>query len=326
MKHSMIALFIILGVAVAACSLQADTQNAKRADRSIWMAPPSAFDGKCFRELFTSPDGWKDTRSEVDVLFYADHMLNKQFKDDELRKWFGMMSNWNLKFGLEVGAVKEWGTTGQTTFDIERKMWDRFTALGANISAIALDEPLACVRNNLKKPDEYAVEETANFIALVRKNYPDIKIGDIEPYPFFTSAELLWWVDALQKRLAEKNVRGLDFFRIDPDWVNFVTAAKGSWPDLKQVELGCREMGIPFSLIYWAADYPQLERMGIADDSTWYVSTIQQGYDYALVGGDPDECVIESWVSAPSKSVPDKGGFTFTQSVLDFSKRFRSRK
>lgn len=36
----------------------------------------------------------------------------------------------------------------------------------------------------------------------------------------------------------------------------------------------------------------------------------------------PDEYVVESWVGAPSRSVPETGGWTFTHSVRDFCKRF----
>jgi hypothetical protein len=55
---------------------------------------------------------------------------------------------------------------------------------------------------------------------------------------------------------------------------------------------------------------------------TRYVSIMQQGYDYAMVDGHPDQCVIESWIGAPSQCVPETEQFTFTRSVLDFAKRF----
>ena len=63
----------------------------------------------------------------------------------------------------------------------------------------------------------------------------------------------------------------------------------------------------------------------MADDSTWYVSLMQQGYDYALAGGAPDQYVIESWVGAPERCVPDTGDFTFTRSVHDFARTFVRR-
>ena len=108
------------------------------------------------------------------------------------------------------------------------------------------------------------------------------------------------------------------------DWLHYVRG-HGAWPDVRELETYCRSRGIPFSLIYWAADYPALAQRGLADDSTWYVGIMRQGNDYANVDGKPDQFVIESWIGAPSRSVPETGDFTFTRSVLDFARRFVPR-
>jgi hypothetical protein len=182
---------------------------------TAWMGPPSFGNGKCFRELFEQPDAWKETRSVIDVLQCADHQLDRQFTDDELRAWFSQLQQWQLKFALEVGAVKPWGQTGERTFAVQEPKWERFRTLGANIYAIAMDEPLLCCRKHINKPDDYALEETADFISRVRKHYPDMLIGDIETYPSIPLEDHYWWIEALEKRLAEKGVRGLDFYRLE---------------------------------------------------------------------------------------------------------------
>ena len=235
------------------------------------------------------------------------------------------MEQWGIKFALEVGAIKPWATTGEKIFNIERPMWDRVERLGGHIYAIAMDEPLCCTRKEINKPDAYAVQETANYIALVRKHYPQVLIGDIEPYPFLPLPDLFQWIEALEKRLAEMHVAGLDFFRLDVDWLCFTVRNQGSWRDVKKLEQYCRKRKIAFSLVYWASGYPAMARRGLADDSTWYVSTMQQGYDYAAVDGAPDQYVIESWVAAPARCLPETGEFTFTRSVLDFSRKFAKR-
>ncbi|NQT38348.1 MAG: hypothetical protein HQ581_12700, partial [Planctomycetes bacterium] len=231
------------------------------------MGPPSYDNGKCFRELFEKPDAWQQTRSEIDVLMYADHWLHKQFTDDELRAWFAHLKNWRLKFALEVGAVKPWGTTGEKAFNVQRPMWDRFGRLGGRIHAIALDEPLLCCRMQIHKSDDYAVRETAAFIALVRQHYPDVLIGDIETYPSIPLEDHFRWIEALEKRLAELQVRGLDFYRLDVNWAEFVVLNRGSWPEVKKLQQYCRQRKLPFGLIYWASGYPALARRGLADDS-----------------------------------------------------------
>ena len=292
---------------------------------TVWISPSASDNGRSLRELFEHPDGWKQARAGTDVLFYTDLNFQHQFTDEELRTWLPRLGPWHVKLALEVGAVKEWADTGQKTFTVEQPMWDRIQRLGGPICAVAMDEPLSCVRNLIKKPDDYAVQETANYVALVRQHYPRMLVGDIEPYPSVSLADHLKWIDALQQALAVRHVRGLDFYRLDVDWNNFVVANRGSWSEVRQIERHCREVGVPFSLIYWAADYPALKTRGLADDSTWYVSVMQQGYDYALVDGAPDQYVIESWIGAPAPCLPDTSGFTFTRTVRDFVQKFVKR-
>jgi hypothetical protein len=96
----------------------------------------------------------------------------------------------------------------------------------------------------------------------------------------------------------------------------------GNWAGVKQIETACRDRQIPFSLIYWAAGYPELQRKGLADDSTWYMGIMQQGYEYAMVNGRPDQIDIESWAQAPSHFTPETGQWTFSRAALDFLERF----
>ena len=288
----------------------------------VWFGPPGAENGKYLRELLARPAEWAQTRSLIDVFFYADHTLDRNFQDGELRGFFSQLREWKLKFAMEFGAVKEWGTTGEKVFRAQQPKWDRFIRLGADLHAIAMDEPLICVRKRLNQPDAYAVEQTADFIARVRKQYPKMLIGEIETYPSIPIPDHLWWIDALNRALEQKGVRGLDFYRLDVNWVVYNTQGQGSWREVRKLEDFCRSKHIPFSLIYWAAGYPALARKGLAADDTWYTQIMLQGADYALVGGSPDQFVIESWIGQPKHMAPENGDFTFTRSVRDFVLRF----
>ena len=84
------------------------------------MGPPASENGKSLRDLFAHPDQWQQTRTLIDGLLYADHHLNRQFTDDELRSYFADLQKWQMKFSLEVGAIKEWGITGTNTFTKQR--------------------------------------------------------------------------------------------------------------------------------------------------------------------------------------------------------------
>ena len=299
--------------------LQAPVGAAKP---EVWVNPPGFNNGKCFRQLFEHPDQWAETRKWIDVLAYADHQLNRQFTQAEINAWLPMIEKWGLKFGLEVGAVKEWGVTGTKVFNQEKVYWDKFLASGVSIFAMAMDEPFWAVRDKIGETDEYAVEQTAIFMSLVRQNYPTVLLGSIEPYPAFTKDEIIFWIDALQARCQQKGIRGMDFVRLDVNWILFNKQLRGNWQEVKQIENHCRAKGIPFSLIYWAADSPFLKTKGLSYDETWYVGIFRQAYDYAAIGGSPDRYTLSSWIDIPSESVPETADWTFTRSVLDFCRRF----
>jgi len=279
-------------------------------------------EGVCFRELFEKPDQWKETRALTNALLYADWAF-KDFTDAELGNWFGQMRQWNIRLELEVGGVKEWGgKTGESTFNAQKPMWDRIQRLGGNINAVGMDEPLCCVRENIHKSDEYAIEQTADFIGLVRANYPNIMVGDIEPYPYLPLADHIKWINALQARLVEKHIRGLDFYRLDVNWIVFDLVGQGSWKEVKQLQDYCQRVRLPFSLIYWAPNFDYMRQLKLADDSTWLTGVMAQGYAYAGVRGAPDQYVVESWEDTPSHSVPETADYSFTRSALDFGQKF----
>ncbi|MDR2115075.1 MAG: hypothetical protein LBP87_01715, partial [Planctomycetaceae bacterium] len=245
-----------------------------------------------------------------------------------LHELFAAFRKMDIPFQLEVGAVKPWGKTGAETFQKQQGNWQRFLRLGATIHGLAMDEPLNCCNNHMKMDNalEYAATETAEFIVLVREKYPDWTIGDIEGFPALTAKQIIEWIDRLEEKLKTKNVRGLDFMRLDVDWMHFVhNTGKGSWADLKQIENHCRKKKIAFSLIYWDAGYNALSQRGYDDDLMWYVGCLQMMYDYIAVGGNPDQAVVQSWDNCPKTIIPDDAPFTFTRCATDIAERLLNK-
>ena len=303
------------------------------AQSRVWMFPSPFEDGKSLQELFGRPDAWRQTRQRISGIAYADHWLNSQFNDAQLRAWLPQLSRWGLKLGLEVGAVKPQSPTGQKAFESDHPKWDRFIADGAHIDHIAMDEPLVTTVRNLHLPMQYGVEQTAQFIALVRRAYPTMAVGDIEPYPSFQPGEVLQWVDALQARLRQMGVRGLDFLRLDVDWMHFHPGdAKGQlgWQGVRMIEDGCHQRRLRFSLIYWAADYPALRHADRQNAATWTEGILDEGARYAAVGGRPDDIMVESWLmsaqeAVPANAIPENNPNTLAGSVLALESRIGQR-
>ena len=134
-----------------------------RARPAVWMIPPVFDDGKSLRALFEDPAGWAQTRRHIDGIGYTDNRLADQFSEAELRAWLPQIARWHLKFGLDVGALKPWGLTGDLAFAADRKKWDRFIAAGAHLDSIAMDEPLSFARTRLQQSVDFAAEQTARF-------------------------------------------------------------------------------------------------------------------------------------------------------------------
>ncbi|MHB0998114.1 MAG: hypothetical protein ACYC27_02620 [Armatimonadota bacterium] len=183
--------------------------------------------------------------------------------------------------------------------------------------------------NGLPDPDlsgrqrmKYGIKETVSFIEMMRKAYPNTKLGDIEPYPVLTYDEITFAIDSIQKECAKKGIKGLEFFRIDIDWASMIKTNKGSWIEVKKIEDYCRSKNIAFGMIYWAPDHEFLKPKGVDYDMAWYVGLMHHGSAYALVDGNPDECIIESWMHIPVHAVPETDITSFTRSVLDFCNFF----
>jgi hypothetical protein len=312
----------ICAVFLGVCMLAAPA--VAHAQARVWMYPSAYENGRLLQELFEKPDAWQQTRQRITGIGYADHWLNSQFNDGQLRAWLPQLSRWGLKLGLEVGAVKPHSPTGQQAFDNDHPKWDRFIADGGKIDNIAMDEPYVTTVRNLHLPIQYGVEQTAQFVALVRRAYPGMAVGDIEPYPSFQASEVLQWVDALQARLRQLGVKGLDFLRLDVDWTHFHPGdAKGQmgWQGVRMIEDGCHRRSLPFSLIYWAADYPALYRADRQTEATWTEAILDEAAHYQAAGGRPDEFIVESWLisadkAVPSHAVPDSNPATMSGSVL----------
>jgi hypothetical protein len=276
------------------------------------------------KQMMADDDLWVDARSSVGSFLSAEGTF-KTFTDGELDTLIKKLKAWNISLALEVGGVKEWCRLGQECFSKQKSWWNRITNHGGEISSFAMDEPRHKVVVDLHLPEDYAVEQVAQFIQAVRAAYPQALVGDIETYPTQPTADHIKWIDRLEQRLQEKGVRGLDFYRLDVNWVVFQTEHKGSWADLKAIEEHCHAKKIKFSLIYWASNFPLEKAAGRLNDKTWYDAIMSQGRAYAATGAVPDQYVIESWISLPKQALPDSADYSYTRSVRDFTRQFVQR-
>lgn len=318
------SLWMVVGMLVAVgAGLHASTAPAKSARPMVWMMPPPwERNGGCLRELLQHDDQWSRTRSQIDGLGYWPSLLNVHFSDAEIHTLFTKLKKWNLRFTFEVQVLKKDLPTARQSFDQLQGFTTRFKPLGMFVDSFSFDEPYYAAKYFLGKPDEFAIEEVASYIAMLRAKYPNAEVGDIEPYPALTFAEITSFMDRLQAKCAEKGVKGPDFLRLDVDWAGMNNWLGGSWPEAKKIEDHCHSKGLRFVMTYCAVDYDVLKPKGLDYDMMWYVGIMHQGNAYAMVGGKPDAYVIESWLHTPPHAIPESDMTTFSRSVLDFCKYF----
>jgi hypothetical protein len=315
--HMALALWICLPILASA--QQTPSPGSDRAPlKKVEINAPS---NQALKQMLAHADQWATARSSVGSLVAVEGTF-KAFSDPELESFMQTIRQWNISLDLEVGGVKEWCRKGDDCFAKQKGWWDRIIKHGGEIDSFVMDGPRAKVIRDLQLSEDYAVEQVARFVVDVHKAYPRALVADIEPYPSQSTQDHIRWIDRLRQRLYDMGDRGLDFYRIDLNWVAFQSEHKGSWAGLKAIEDHCHARHIPFSLIYWASDFPLAKSAGHLTDKTWYDGIMKEGAGYASSGAVPDQYVIESWIGLPKQALPETGGYTFTQSVRDFTHRF----
>jgi hypothetical protein len=262
-------------------------------------------------DLLSHPADWRSTHGNINTIIYADHNFNQE-TDETMRRWFSAMAAQGLRLELEVGAIKRWAPTSEKVFEIEEVVWDRINRLGGNIKSIAMDEPLVAAIDSFHQSEIFAVNETAKFVLLVRQKYPDIEIGDVESYPFSSLAEHMSWIDHLNKKLSDIGVRGLDFYRVDPDWNAF--PSRGNWSDVTSLASFCGSRGLKSSLIFWSATAPA-HRNDSQADFVWHDGLMTEANAIKEAHGRFDQMVVESWVGLPKVAIPEDDPYSFTGSL-----------
>src|SRR5258708_1304955 len=225
----------------------------------------SAPSSLALKQMIANDDLWADARSSVGSFLFAEGTF-KTLTDGELENLVKKLKAWNISLALEVGGVKEWCRQGQECFSKQKGWWNRITKHGGEISSFAMAEPRHKGVGDLHLSEVYAVEKGAQFIQAVRQAYPRALVGDIETSPTQPTADHIKWIDRLEQRLHELGVRGLDFYRLDVNWVLFQTEHMRSWADLKGIEEHCHAKKIKFSLLYCASNCPTANASGPPSD------------------------------------------------------------
>jgi len=257
-----------------------------------------------YTELFTKPDNWSIARDKVDVFkFYTQNLLPDPCGvcgDDILPAFvavdaFRLLGEWGLDTAIEVGAVKEWGCRGEDEFNVAQTVIQNVQANGGAVTFLAMDEPLLGGQHNINgvtcglSPAQIAAA-TAVFVGRVSGEFPNIWVGDIEPYPHFSTAQLEQWLDLLRN-----NGVTPAFFHLDVDIERVRVEGQNLGADLRALSQYCAEHGIPFGVIFTSNWTQAGSNQAYYDSTLGWVSTVAEAM------GRPQQVIFQSWQGpAPS--------------------------
>jgi hypothetical protein len=321
-RRNSIALRIGATAVVALCLAFAAAAdgNAAAGPPQIWlggidpivgasMQPNGASD---FMDLFEPQAQWSRAASQVKV-FQASTQLFSKAPDQMLTRMLEDLKRRHI--ALSVGALMLSGDgqcgVGVEGYSAPRQMLaiaNRINKLGGTLSYVAMDGPFmgghfysgprACHSST-----EALAREIAEKIKQMRRVFPSLQVGDIEPLgmtdPPGWANSLIEWAQAYKAAAGEP----LAFVHFDMQW-------RGPWQaQLRKLEAQLRADGTRVGVVYNGFGNDK-------DDGEWvqhaeeHFNTLE--HDASLL---PDDAIIQTWNRHPARFLPETQPGTLTYLV-----------
>lgn len=284
--------------------------SATVTDRFAIMAPASASGdlGTMFTEAGAAD--WAEARSKLrGFQFYQQSLRSfcttcgpnslSRFLDARPAGAFAWLVAQGIQIGVEAGAVKEHTCDGRELGRVVINDMQPVYGTGGHVTFIAMDEPFtaalpleaadAAALSRCNFTIDQTVVQVKAFIDTVHATYPAIRIGLIEPYPFFTVDEITLFIVALENA----GVR-LPFFRLDLDLRHRRNEDTNSSVDLKRLRDFLANRGVDFELIVTGYDGKT--------DAGAVASAMALAYEVQGAVGRPHGVAFQDWSADRSGS------------------------
>jgi len=252
--------------------------------------------------LFEAPDEWPRARQIMDVFeFYQGHLLTQVsagegpnsytafVKADAFRK----LSRWGKRIAVEAGAVKEGYCTPDATGmqeSVNRTLEALLNVRGAGgrVTYLAMDEPFTggLVRRCGGPSFVPTADRLAVYIPAVRRVFPDVRIGLIEPYPVFSPAQF----SEMFRLLRERNLT-VDFLHADVRRPDVSPGRELFAGEMLELSALAAEHKIPFGVIIWG-DNGDADALYAADALR---NARELGHVFRSWEVVPQHVIIQSW-------------------------------
>lgn len=264
-----------------------------------------------FLDVCLNPGSWSAGIGQVDFFGTVDWQLMNG-NTSQLSSCFNNIGNYGKRLILEVPALKGWCSTGQACFDATKPKIDHFISLapgdwgwGRRIT-LMMDWPLhAAVGSQLNAGWEYGVVQTAQYMKLMRDEYPYIQILSIEGHPTFSAGDLAWWVQALGDESAAIGTPIIEGLVVDHDF-----NAGGSVSDMVWLKGQVNAVGPRFGVAFFGS--------GATNDQQYYTKVMAQGASYEANAAGLDMYWVTSWDPYPVGMLPESSPYTHTYTFIQF--------
>ncbi|MGD2163799.1 MAG: discoidin domain-containing protein [Anaerolineales bacterium] len=261
-----------------------------------------------FMDLFDQNAEWQRAAEGVHVFKLYGEWVAYNATDTELRQTVEDIRRRGMALAVEAGPLTATdecgeGIEGFAGLDEGRLIARRIKQAGGRIDIIALDEPYFFAHaydgpNACHWSAEKIAEGVAGYIQAMRQEFPELIIGDTEPFVGSTTPEeYRGWL------LTFREVAGYDlaFLHMDFDW------SRRDWfQQALRMEAFGEELGIPIGIIYFG-------NRGDPDDETWIAVTGERIKKHQIEdAGQPDHILFQSWVDHPDFVLPELNPHSFT--------------
>lgn len=287
--------------------------------QQIWLAAVDPYTSEArkwnasvdYMDLFRPDAPWKTVASRASV-FKLGPAFSRVGKDEQLRLVIEDLRRRNIALALEVGLLPYPGSCSKADEahgppDRLEQLLARVKSLGGSPQFIAMDEPATYGLRPL--PDGTCSESASDVaeqlkpsIELVRRYFPDAKIGTIEVVDASRerTANVVNFISAYQKVVGTP----LAFLHVDMSW------SSEALKNLSTVAQLAKNDSIPIGVIY---NGPPESDAAWTAGAQHHVDQVETG-----LGLKPDAAIFQTWNRYPSHLLPETRPGTLTNVVLGY--------
>jgi hypothetical protein len=278
-------------------------------------------------ELFISrTDEWKHVSENISHFkFYSTPVTwMAKRKPELLRRAVRSIAAMDKGIALEVGIRHGHAHTEET-------LLDPITQAGGRVDFIITDNVFIKSQFRKDKMGQYgwthdqAVEKYADYVAGIKKNYPQLKVGILEAgFRFHWEDQARFPAEVPKKDCGDLKALLVDVIkackargtRIDifqPEYsYERIENTRNGWEKLKAMEEFCREQGIAFYFLF--NDHTG----GHSSDRLFHDNVMKCLRSVKAHGLTPELGTIQSWYKHPQKDLPENQPNTFMGLAKEF--------